>query len=438
MAIVAISLFGGGWAWGQSPYYVTDLGTTAGYVYFGAMAISDNALIAVNATTSDATGNMQHAFLYSNGTMTDLGMAPGFVESYATGVNSGGQVAGEIINPNLGVTHAYGAFLYASGAMAYLGTLGGNWSYATGINDSGQVVGWADTSATQHAFLYSNGTMTDLGALPGGSSWSGASAINAAGQVVGYSTISSGYEHAFLYSNGTMTDLGALPGGGSSIPSAINAGGQVAGFAVTSGGANHAFLYTNGTIKDLGTLPGFDGSDAMGINANGLVVGWNYITATDVDHAFLYASGTMVDLNTLIRPASGWTLEEASAINDSGQIVGWGSDNGTDHRAFLLTPAVPGDANLDGRVDVNDLTIVLTSFGKTTGTSWSTGDFNGDGKVDVNDLTAVLLNYGRSAGSSAAGPAAVPEPSAVVLLGMGALSLLGALVGCLKRTTVDR
>ena len=54
--------------------------------------------------------------------------------------------------------------------MADLGTLGGLESFAYRINDSGQVVGVADTSSgVEHAFLYSNGTMNDLGMLPGGS-----------------------------------------------------------------------------------------------------------------------------------------------------------------------------------------------------------------------------------------------------------------------------
>ena len=72
----------------------------------------------------------------------------------------------------------------------------------------------------------------------------------------------------------------------------------------------------------------------------------------------------------------------------------------------MLSPALPGDANLDGKVDVNDLTVVLTNFGKT-GRTWATGDFVGDGKVDVNDLTIVLANFGRTFGAR---PAAMFPP----------------------------
>ena len=64
-----------------------------------------------------------------------------------------------------------------------------------------------------------------------------------------------------------------------------------------------------------------------------------------------------------------------------------------DMPSMVLKPTIPGDANLDGKVDVNDLTIVLSNFGQTAGMDWSTGDFNGDGRVDVNDLTTVLSAF---------------------------------------------
>ena len=103
-----------------------------------------------------------------------------------------------------------------------------------------------------------------------------------------------------------------------------------------------------------------------------------------------------------------------------------------DMPSMVLKPTIPGDANLDGKVDVNDLTIVLSNFGQTAGMDWSTGDFNGDGRVDVNDLTTVLSHFGSSARSSA-GMASVPEPSAVLLIGAGVVGLSGYF--CRRRRT---
>jgi probable HAF family extracellular repeat protein len=99
--------------------------------------------------------------------MTDLGVLKGYVLSQATGVNDAGQVVGFLGPPELTGDHA---FLYSNGAMTDLGGFLGqkDSSTASGINDSGQVVGWSSVgNAVDHAFLYSKGKWTDLGTMPG-------------------------------------------------------------------------------------------------------------------------------------------------------------------------------------------------------------------------------------------------------------------------------
>ena len=91
--------------------------------------------------------------------------------------------------------------------------------------------------------------------------------------------------------------------------------------------------------------------------------------------------------------------------------------------SVVLQPTLPGDANLDGKVNINDLTIVLSNYGQT-GMRWAQGEFTGDGTVDINDLTIVLAHYNATVGASAAGMAPVPEPGALVLLTAGLAGLL--------------
>src|SRR5437763_268366 len=115
--------------------------------------------------------------------------------------------------------------------------------------------------------LYS---VTDLGALAGNCCSIG-SGLNNAGQVVGSGNTATSISHAFLYSNGQMTDLGTL-GGLFSYGRAINNAGQVTGSSNTPGGtlpgsfSTHAFLYRNSQMIDLGTLPGYAASFGSSIN----------------------------------------------------------------------------------------------------------------------------------------------------------------------------
>src|SRR4051812_30684197 len=103
--------------------------------------------------------------------------------------------------------------------------------------------------------------VVDLGTLGGASSQ--AYGINQSGKVVGAAAVASGALHAFLYSNGSMTDLGTLGGGTSSIAKAINDSGVVVGVANNTS----AFRW------EAGPLTGIPGqSDATAINSAGQIV----------------------------------------------------------------------------------------------------------------------------------------------------------------------
>ena len=136
------------------------------------------------------------------------------------------------------------------------------------------------------------------------------------------------------------------------------------------------------------------------------------------------------DLNSYISSTSGWLLQHAlgvAVVDGQDWFVGDGLFDGldwsSDEHAFLMRPALPGDANLDGRVDINDLTVVLTNYGQSSGMNWVSGEFTGHGTVDINDLTIVLANYGQTAGAGVS-MAAVPEPAGLAMLAAGLLGLL--------------
>lgn len=327
-------------------YTITDLGTLGG-VSSSAFGINNRGQVTGRAAIG--TGE-SHAFLWQDGQIVDLGTLDALAFSEGFAINNHGQVAGD---SSPGGTQPFSGTLWANGEIIALGSLGGGRSFGNGINNRGQVVGGSRTPAPEfvnHAFLWEDGIMTDLGTLPG-RPVSIARDINNRGEVVGNSGPFEGApdHHAFLWEKGTMTDLGTL-GGIFSRAYGINSRGQVVGVSTTAGEQLHAFVWKKGTMTDLGTLGGTC-SVARHINSRGQIVGGADIPSgnscgqilfgADIpsgqEHAFLWEDSVMTDLNTLIPENSGWVLWEARGINASGQIAGVGSINGQTH-AFLLTP----------------------------------------------------------------------------------------------------
>ena len=336
VSLLTVLVLSIGKMYGQT-YSVTDLGTFGGNSSI-AYSINDSGQVVGGA---DMLNGFQHAFLYFNGGMQNLGTLDqntgyGGNTSCATAINNSGQVAGYSDTRDVGSVRG---FSYINNQMAPIPTLrlnsnvGGSGynGYEYGINGGGQIVGYASIYSSVHSFLYQGGSTTDLGTF--GAVTSQTLGINDLGQVIGYITTT--VNHAFMSSGGLTLDLGTL-GGPNSYAKAININGQVVGNADVDTQHQHAFSYLNGSLSDLGTLGGFN-SKALGINAHGQIVGGSSIV-DGKEHAFLYSNGQMLDLNNLVKANVGWTLEDAYAINASGQIVGDEINQSGQQHAFLLNP----------------------------------------------------------------------------------------------------
>ena len=76
---------------------------------------------------------------------------------------------------------------------------------------------------------------------------------------------------------------------------------------------------------------------------------------------------------------------------------GWGSDptSWAAGVSSLGQSVRPGDTNLDGDVDTEDLTTAIINFTSAggIGKTWADGELDGDGVVDTSDLTTAIVNF---------------------------------------------
>ena len=279
---------------------MTFLGTLGG-LESRAVAISDSGDIAGDSLT---LRSQQHAFLFHNGRMEDVSPHDASV-SFSYAVDSSGQVCGENY-PTKGGHRA----LFHRNSKASTPPLPSAFtaSEPRGMNDRGQIVGKIVGNRIKpqwKAFFFDSrtGQMTTLPVVPPFTK-AAALAINNNGQTVGTAwntnqpslaedTQHPG-QHAVLWEEGRMTDLGVLPHFSSSSGMGLNNRGQVVGCCSqepnflpdaihrllnhgTDPSHEEAFLYDTGRMMGLNSListrSGWTLETATGINDRGQIVG---------------------------------------------------------------------------------------------------------------------------------------------------------------------
>lgn len=344
------------------------------------------------------------AFFWTGGVIIDLGVLSG-TASEGRDVNDLGQVVGWT-----DTAQARHAFIWRDvngnrradpGEMVDLRPIPSTYQgRAYGINNAGHVAGWSaiNPDGVYHAFRWSYNPggwwdWFDLGNITGDpDEISLANDINNLGQVVGGSG-SAGSRRAFCTrpyaAINPLTDaLPYLPNGTIAEAFGVNDRGQVVGYSNTRVGTStvtRPVLWSGTVVTDLGTLGGNTGR-AYGINNLGHVVGYSYLSDNTSMRAFLWVNGVLRDLNDLLPAGSGWVLNEARAINNFGQITGYGAHNGIT-RAFLMTP-VPTTVtvHLDGyEGDYSSLPLQVEVRSASTGDALLTFSpkLNADGTFDL-------------------------------------------------------
>lgn len=363
---------------------IPTLGGTTSVAY----AINDLGQVVGSA---QASNGFNLAVMWNSGTITNLGTLPGGQYSRASDINNKGWISGTSDATGMvdGVEIIDHSFLLKNGMMSDLGTLGGKVSDGKAMNEAGDVVGWSFErfqTAINQPFLHTKGTNINLETFNGTGDSGQAFDVNNYTQVVGFAygidppKGLSGFS-PFVWQdlngnnrddNAEMVVLGTF-GGWNGVALSINDLKQITGGAdTTNGGVRHAFLINpisgptntiwyvdidsnrvNDLIIDLGVLPGHIWAEGYSINDSGIIVGRSGALSNQPFHAFIYDDGVLKDLNLLIDSNTGWHLEQAYSINNSGQIAGFGTLNGQ-KRGFLLNPC---EGSAGGNLEITRLII---------------------------------------------------------------------------------
>jgi uncharacterized membrane protein len=299
----------------------------------GGEALSNNGVVAGGIANSDGSVSLAE---WSKGVLTNLGVPPGlpskeFNTPRVFGINDCGAVVGTVHTSAGDLPSRW--FIYDRGRFTVLPLadptdLGGA---AIGINNGGEVVGYDHTSSNRViGWLWSNGAYSSL---PVSGTSTAALGINSTGTIIGNrrlrlirrllaGQLRSTGERGYVLSHGTTQYLNGFV-------YAINDLGEAAGGSISDGEAMAA-VFKNGIATVILSLP----SAAVGINSAASVVGWYQPAGYNRRHLFRWSA----DLGAFDLTPDGYCFAQAAAINDRGDILGFGETVSGKSQYFLLTP----------------------------------------------------------------------------------------------------
>jgi probable HAF family extracellular repeat protein len=227
------------------------------------IVLDTNASTAVGAMAFDG---VTYQPLTIKGTKYATFAVPGSTGSWATGINTAGQICGVYFDGS-GNVHGFSKSGNSYTTLDYPGAIGG--TYAEGMNDSSQIVGLYSDGTVESGFLYKSGTMTNI-SFPG-SVWTLAFGINSSGDIVGRWRDASNAWHGFLLKGGTFTSMD-FPQSTYTGAWGINDSGVIVGVYRDAAGVQHGFRYSNGTYSTEDVV-GASQSGLYRMKNNGTVVG---------------------------------------------------------------------------------------------------------------------------------------------------------------------
>jgi len=282
-------------------------------------------------------------FHWDGATLTTLPQLPGGGVAEAYGLNDAGVIVGMSADA-VGMPRAV-RWPGPGAAPVDLGDLGGPDSRAFAVNAGGTITGLSkQASGWSHAFRHA-GAMVDIGALDALTGHSWGNDVNTGGSIAGWSdNPAAGTIEAVYWGPGAMTPASIHDAAlfTYSYAEDIADSEAVAGWAGTAAGAVHGFRWTRaGGMTDLGSPVGQ--CTPYGINASDWIVATCGFLGSPVAYVRNPAGGAWLNLNDRVPHGCGLTYDEARAINDAGQITGFGTKIGSsDVRAYRLTPVASG------------------------------------------------------------------------------------------------